>query len=100
MSQYVPSTKRHELKPAQMMRFLAEVSPCGAGEKPCQVVGWSRKGKWTRLKATYPNGWELSVHFDREERVSSWSAKMSLRAEIKIPAKGSTIAEGEEGDSA
>lgn len=86
MKQHNPTTKRHELKPKSMTRFLAEVSPCGAGEEPSQVVGWSKQGKWTRLKATYPNGWELSVNFDRQERVSSWSAKMSLTASIKIPA--------------
>lgn len=100
MKQHNPTTKRHVLKPAQMMRFLAEISLCGAGAEPSQVVGWSRHGKWTRLKATYPNGWELSVNFDRQERVSSWSAKMSLSATFKAPAQGSTIADSDGDDGA
>ncbi|MEA3264139.1 MAG: hypothetical protein U9R07_11730 [Pseudomonadota bacterium] len=84
MAQHIPTTKRHVLKPAQQQRFLAEITSIGGGDVPTQVVGWSRKGKWTRLKATYPNGWELTVNFDRAEKVSSYSSKLSLRASLRL----------------
>lgn len=100
MGQYIPQTKRHVLKPEQQARFLADITAIGGGELPTQVVGWSRKGKWTRIKATYPNGWELSVNFDRQEQVSSWTAKMSLSATFKAPAQGSTIADSDGDDGA
>lgn len=104
MKQDIHTNKRYTLDPKQSARFLAEVSPCGGGEMPAQVVGWSRKGLWKRMKATYPNGWELIVYFDRAERVSSWTAKMSLRVSGWLPGQrrqaGSTKADSDGDDGA
>ncbi|MEA3264183.1 MAG: hypothetical protein U9R07_11950 [Pseudomonadota bacterium] len=102
MGQYIPQTKRHVLKPEQQARFLADITAIGGGELPTQVVGWSRKGKWTRIKATYPNGWELSVNFDRNEKVSSYSSKLTLRASLRLSdqAGRSTIADSDGDDGA
>lgn len=101
MKQHRPTTRRHTIKPTQVRRFLAELSPCGDGAAPVQVVGWSRQGKWTRMVASYPNGWQLSVNFDRQERVSSWKAQLSLRGMITKPAKaGNAIADSDGDDGA
>lgn len=45
--------------------------PVGGGELPSRVIGWTRAKVWTRLRADYPNGFRLEVHFDKYGRVSS-----------------------------
>lgn len=82
MKQQTSSTKRHVLKPAEMAGLLAELSPCGGRDVPRHVIGWLRKRVWTRVRADYPNGWELVVNFDKHGSVSSHTAKFSLTARI------------------
>ena len=84
MRQVQSSTRRHELKPADMQLFLAELLPVGEGALPLQVVGWTRRGVWTRMRADYPNGTVLTVSFDRTGAVSSAEASLSAT----IPFRG------------
>ena len=71
MKQQGSSTKRHALDPAELEPWLREIMPVGGGEQPTQVVGWTRANIWTRMRADYPNGFRLEVHFDRTGHVSS-----------------------------
>lgn len=98
MRQYIPDRRRHTIKPAQMRRFLAELSPCGDGAEPVQVVGWSRKGKWTRIVASYPNGCQLSVNFNQNEAVSSWTETLSPSRRPAIPAPAGQAGADSDGD--
>lgn len=83
MRQMRITSKRHRLDPAEMRQALADISPAGEGAAPLSVVGWTRSGVWTRLAATYPNGWALDVYFDKTGRVSSATSRFTLRAAVK-----------------
>lgn len=77
------TTKRHTLNPAEMAPVLAELSPAGDGAVPESVTGWTKKSKWTRMQAVYPNGWQIDVYFSRDGRVSSVTSKFKTVARVK-----------------
>lgn len=74
MKQLRTSTRRHQLDPKQYQQLLEELLPIGGGEAPDRIVGWTRKGVWTRIQADYPNGFRLTVYFDKYGDVSSCKA--------------------------
>lgn len=101
MKQLRTTTKRHVLKPADMQAVLEEMLPVGEGKPPLKVVGWTRRGVWTRLQADYPNGVVLTAHFDRNGAVSS--CKASLSTTIRFGgdrAPQGTIADSDRDDGA
>lgn len=83
MKQNRPTTRRYVIKSPETFALLAELSPCGDGADPAQVIGWSRNGNWTRVRASYPNGWVLVVNFDRAGSISSHTAKFSFHTVIQ-----------------
>lgn len=59
--------------------------PIGDGALPISLFGWrDHRGNLTRVRADYPNGWRLVVHFSKPKGdkvwISSIKATMSLRA--------------------
>lgn len=64
--------------PAPFTEVLAEMLPIGNGEAPLEVLVWyGRVGQFKRLRADYPNGARLTVHFDRQGKPSSCKASIS-----------------------
>lgn len=87
MNQHLPTTKRHVIKPADVRDFLQDVMPLAPkSEDPVEVIGWSRKRVWTRIRATYANGDVVHVHFDRSGAVSS--AKIAVKMTLRLPEGG------------
>lgn len=76
MKQIRSATKRHQLDPKQYQALLEQLLPVGDGAAPDRVAGWTRKGVWARLQADYPNGFGLTVFFDKYGDVSSCKASL------------------------
>lgn len=83
MKQHRSTTKRHVLKPKEWQSICAEVCPVGDGELPTRVIGWTKKNVWSRLSVDYPNGWNLTIYFDRFGKVSSATSTYSMKFEMK-----------------
>lgn len=73
--------------------MLHEISPVGGGALPTRVIGWSRRGVFTRAQADYPNGWGLTIYFDKAGKVSSWTASFSARAAVGLAKATAAVAE-------
>ena len=84
MKQQGSSTKRQVLNAQELQPVLHEISPVGGGAMPTKVVGWHRRGVFTRAQANYPNGWGLTIYFDKAGKVSSWTASYSARAAVGL----------------
>ena len=70
--------------PAKFTEVLAEMLPIGDGAPPRQVLVWyGRAGQFSRLRADYPNGGRLTVHFDRQGRPSSCKAHFSAVVRVR-----------------
>lgn len=72
------------LNAQEVQPVLHELSPVGDGAVPTRVIGWSRRGVFTRAQADYPNGWGLTIYFDKAGKVSSWTASFSARAAVGL----------------
>lgn len=104
MKQHLTTTRRHKLDPKALQPLLHEVLPVGEGALPTAVVGWTRKGMWTRLQADYPNGTGLTVHFDHNGKVSSAKASFDIgvfavQRKAERP-QGSTLSDSDGDDGA
>ncbi len=82
MKQQGSSTKRFVLDARELQPVLHEISPVGDGAVPTRVIGWQRRGVFTRVQADYPNRWGLTIYFDKVGKVSSWTASFSARAAV------------------
>lgn len=79
MKQHRPTRKRQVLNPAAVRKLCHEVLPIGAGALPVKAVGWTDlHGRWTRMQATYPNGWVLSFSFGDGGSVTNVSSRLSM----------------------
>lgn len=67
------------IDPAMVKDSLEKVLPIGDGAAPTTVVAWkSRTGLLARLRADYPNGFRLTVYFDKRGNPSSAKASCSM----------------------
>jgi len=84
MKQRQITRKRHELKPEIWRAICQAAMPIGDGETPTRVIGWSDRGRWTRIEATYPNGFILSFGLD----ANSQPVRVTMRAKgLIIPSR-------------
>ncbi|MDE2595965.1 MAG: hypothetical protein KGL44_03710 [Sphingomonadales bacterium] len=81
-----PRTSCHELDAAAARDSLHELMPVGAGDQPDTLLGWrDSRGFLTRVRADYPNGWRLVVHFSKPKngKVTITSCKASMSIKVK-----------------
>ncbi len=77
--QHQPNRKRRVLNPADVREACHEIMPIGDGAMPDKAVGWTDlRGRWTRMEVTYPNGWVLSVGFDRNQKVRDVTSRLKV----------------------
>lgn len=84
MKQHVPNRKRHVLKPATVRQLCHEESPIGGGDEPVRAIGWTDlRGRWTRVEVDYPNGWKLSLSFDKAGAIQGIRARAKFMPIVK-----------------
>lgn len=71
--------KRHILEPAEAASLIAQLMPLVRDETPVFVVGWRDQcGRIRRVRADYPTGWRVRLHFDAAGSSTSRSASLNL----------------------
>lgn len=67
----------------ELVDALADAMPVGAGAWPESITGsvWPN-GQWRGIRASYPNGWDLSVYLNKQGKVTSTKATMRMRVKV------------------
>lgn len=60
---------------------LHKVMAIGGGERPLVVLGWyDAARRCRRMRATYPNGWQLTIRINPKGQVTSSQASFKVTA--------------------